>query len=73
VTPIGIVRARGARRAAIRLLVEFGREHGCTVVAEGIEWEEQRDALVACGVPLAQRFCLGGPVPVERALAGGAN
>ncbi|WP_430783629.1 EAL domain-containing protein [Actinoplanes sp. G11-F43] len=59
----------GARRASIRSLVEFSREHGCVVIAEGIESAPQRDALAACGVPLGQGFYLGRPVPVERALA----
>ena len=60
------VEDEGARRAAIRSLVQFAGEHGCTVIAEGIESERQRDALAACGVPLGQGFFLGRPVPVER-------
>ncbi|MGC9670016.1 EAL domain-containing protein [Planosporangium sp. 12N6] len=67
------VEAENARRASIRSLVEFAREHGCTVIAEGIESAQQRDALVACGVPLGQGFYLGRPVPVERALADAAS
>jgi EAL domain-containing protein (putative c-di-GMP-specific phosphodiesterase class I)/cellulose synthase/poly-beta-1,6-N-acetylglucosamine synthase-like glycosyltransferase len=59
-----------ARQAAIRALVEFAEQHGCTVIAEGIETAAQRDALVACGVPFGQGFYLGKPVPVERVLAG---
>jgi EAL domain-containing protein (putative c-di-GMP-specific phosphodiesterase class I)/cellulose synthase/poly-beta-1,6-N-acetylglucosamine synthase-like glycosyltransferase len=59
-----------ARQAAIRALVEFADQHGCTVIAEGIETAAQRDALVACGVPFGQGFYLGKPVPVERVLAG---
>ncbi|WP_436525391.1 EAL domain-containing protein [Actinoplanes sp. HUAS TT8] len=59
-----------ARQAAIRTLVEFAEQHGCTVIAEGIETAAQRDALVACGVPFGQGFYLGKPVPVERVLAG---
>ncbi|GAA3933684.1 EAL domain-containing protein [Actinoplanes auranticolor] len=67
------VEAEGARRASIRSLVEFAREYGCTVIAEGIESAPQRDALVGCGVPLGQGFYLGRPVPVERALADAAS
>ncbi|MET0492940.1 MAG: EAL domain-containing protein, partial [Actinoplanes sp.] len=67
------VEAEGARRASIRSLVEFAKEHNCTVIAEGIETARQRDALVACGVPLGQGFYLGRPVPVERALADAAT
>jgi EAL domain-containing protein (putative c-di-GMP-specific phosphodiesterase class I)/cellulose synthase/poly-beta-1,6-N-acetylglucosamine synthase-like glycosyltransferase len=66
------VEAEGARRASIRSLVEFARENNCTVIAEGIESAQQRDALAACGVPLGQGFYLGRPVPVERALADAA-
>ena len=67
------VEAEGARRASIRSLVEFARDNGCTVIAEGIESAAQRDALAACGVPLGQGFYLGKPVPVERALADAAT
>ncbi|HEX8626642.1 MAG TPA: EAL domain-containing protein [Catenuloplanes sp.] len=67
------VETEDARRASIRSLVEFARKHGCTVIAEGIESERQRDALVECGVPLGQGFHLGRPVPVERALADAAS
>jgi EAL domain-containing protein (putative c-di-GMP-specific phosphodiesterase class I)/cellulose synthase/poly-beta-1,6-N-acetylglucosamine synthase-like glycosyltransferase len=63
------VETEAARQASIRSLVEFAREHGCTVIAVGIESARQRDALVECGVPLGQGFYLGRPVPVERALA----
>jgi EAL domain-containing protein (putative c-di-GMP-specific phosphodiesterase class I) len=67
------VEAEGARRASIRSLVEFATVHGCTVIAQGIESAQQRDALVECGVPLGQGFFLGRPVPVERALADAAS
>ncbi|GLY05520.1 MULTISPECIES: EAL domain-containing protein [Actinoplanes] len=63
------VETEEARRASIRSLVEFAREHDCTVIAEGIESSGQRDALAACGVPLGQGFYLGRPVPAERAVA----
>ncbi|WP_433791531.1 EAL domain-containing protein [Actinoplanes sp. CA-252034] len=67
------VETEGARRASIRSLVEFARENGCTVIAEGIESAPQRDALAACGVPLGQGFHLGKPVSLERALADAAT
>jgi EAL domain-containing protein (putative c-di-GMP-specific phosphodiesterase class I) len=67
------VETEGARRASIRSLVAFAGEHDCTVIAEGIESAQQRDALAACGVPLGQGFFLGRPVPVERALADAAS
>ncbi|MBL7257215.1 EAL domain-containing protein [Paractinoplanes lichenicola] len=64
------IETSGARQAAIRALVQFADQHGCTVIAEGIETAAQRDALVACGVPFGQGFYLGKPVPVERVLTG---
>jgi EAL domain-containing protein (putative c-di-GMP-specific phosphodiesterase class I) len=67
------VESEGARRASIRSLVEFARVHDCTVIAQGIESAQQRDALIECGVPLGQGFFLGRPVPVERALADAAG
>jgi EAL domain-containing protein (putative c-di-GMP-specific phosphodiesterase class I)/cellulose synthase/poly-beta-1,6-N-acetylglucosamine synthase-like glycosyltransferase len=63
------VENEGARRAAVRSLVQFAGEQGCTVIAEGIESEAQRGALAGCGVPLGQGFYLGRPVPAERATA----
>jgi len=72
-TTLSGVEAEGARRASIRSLVEFAREHDCTVIAQGIESAQQRDALVECGVPLGQGFYLGRPVPVDRALADAAT
>lgn len=56
----------GARRAFVRMLVEFAREHGCQVIAEGIETEAERDALRDAGVDLGQGYYLGRPVPVDR-------
>jgi EAL domain-containing protein (putative c-di-GMP-specific phosphodiesterase class I)/cellulose synthase/poly-beta-1,6-N-acetylglucosamine synthase-like glycosyltransferase len=67
------VETEGARRASIRSLVEFAGVQGCTVIAQGIESAQQRDALIQCGVPLGQGFYLGRPVPVERALADAAS
>jgi EAL domain-containing protein (putative c-di-GMP-specific phosphodiesterase class I) len=60
---------RPARRASIGSLVEFAREHDCVIIAEGIQSEQQRDALAECGVPLGQGFYLSRPVPMARALA----
>ncbi|MFI5933816.1 EAL domain-containing protein [Actinoplanes sp. NPDC051494] len=67
------VETEQARRASIRSLVDFARKNGCTVIAEGIESAQQRDALAECGVPLGQGFYLGRPVPLERALADAAG
>jgi EAL domain-containing protein (putative c-di-GMP-specific phosphodiesterase class I)/cellulose synthase/poly-beta-1,6-N-acetylglucosamine synthase-like glycosyltransferase len=72
-TALAGVETESARRAAVRSLVQFAGEHGCTVIAEGIESEEQRAALDGCGVPLGQGFYLGRPVPAERATATAAS
>ncbi|WP_281419687.1 EAL domain-containing protein [Paractinoplanes toevensis] len=63
------VETETARQAAIRSLVEFARANDCTVIAEGIESAQQRDALVECGVPLGQGFFLGRPAPAGQAAA----
>jgi EAL domain-containing protein (putative c-di-GMP-specific phosphodiesterase class I) len=67
------IEAENARRASVRSLVEFARVHSCSVIAQGIESAEQRDALIECGVPLGQGFYLGRPVPADRALADAAT
>jgi EAL domain-containing protein (putative c-di-GMP-specific phosphodiesterase class I)/cellulose synthase/poly-beta-1,6-N-acetylglucosamine synthase-like glycosyltransferase len=67
------VESEGARRAAIRSLVDFARDNDCTIIAEGIETAGQRDALVDCGVPLGQGFYLGRPAPAENASASTAR
>jgi EAL domain-containing protein (putative c-di-GMP-specific phosphodiesterase class I)/cellulose synthase/poly-beta-1,6-N-acetylglucosamine synthase-like glycosyltransferase len=55
-----------ARQAFVRTLVAFAEEHGCQVIAEGVETEGERDALADAGVHFAQGYLLGRPVPVER-------
>ena len=55
-----------ARKAFVRTLVTFGEEHGCQVIAEGIETEAEKEALRDAGVQLGQGFLLGRPVPVDR-------
>jgi EAL domain-containing protein (putative c-di-GMP-specific phosphodiesterase class I)/cellulose synthase/poly-beta-1,6-N-acetylglucosamine synthase-like glycosyltransferase len=67
------VEAEAARRAFVRSLVDFARDHDCTVIAAGIETAVQRDALLECGVTLGQGFYLGRPVPVDRTPARGAR
>jgi EAL domain-containing protein (putative c-di-GMP-specific phosphodiesterase class I)/cellulose synthase/poly-beta-1,6-N-acetylglucosamine synthase-like glycosyltransferase len=54
-----------ARRAFIRTLVGFAQDHGCQIIAEGIETEAERDALRDAGVHLGQGYYLGRPVPVD--------
>jgi EAL domain-containing protein (putative c-di-GMP-specific phosphodiesterase class I)/cellulose synthase/poly-beta-1,6-N-acetylglucosamine synthase-like glycosyltransferase len=55
-----------ARQAFVGTLVGFAEDHGCEVIAEGVESEGERAALVDAGVHLGQGYLLGRP----RAVAG---
>jgi len=57
--------ARGGREASfVRMIIELARTLGVTVIAEGIETQEQVDALVLLECDLGQGFHLGRPEPV---------
>jgi diguanylate cyclase (GGDEF)-like protein/PAS domain S-box-containing protein len=49
----------------VAAVVALGRTLGVRVVAEGVETDAQRDALVALGCDLAQGYLLGKPAPPE--------
>jgi diguanylate cyclase (GGDEF)-like protein len=51
-----------AKRIIIGAVIEVGRELGLDVVAEGIETEAQRDALLAMNCPIGQGYLFGAPV-----------
>lgn len=53
----------GHVRALAAALTSFGFEIHCTVLAEGIETEDQLALLMALGVSLGQGFLLGRPAP----------
>jgi EAL domain-containing protein (putative c-di-GMP-specific phosphodiesterase class I) len=58
--------ARGGREASfVRMIIELARTLGVTVIAEGIETQEQVSALVALECDLGQGFYLGRPEPVR--------
>ncbi len=57
------------RRSLGAALVNFGREIGADIVAEGIETGEELNTLTALGVPLAQGYFLGRPADLETASA----
>ncbi len=62
--------ARGGREASfVRMIIELARTLGVTVIAEGIETQEQVDALVVLECDLGQGFHLGRPEPVRAELA----
>jgi len=49
------------RAALVDALLRYAQHAGSHIVAEGVETEEQLEALVRLGVPLAQGFLLGCP------------
>lgn len=53
------------RRSLVSGLAYFAIATGCQLIAEGIESEEERSALLELGVHLGQGFLLGRPAPVE--------
>jgi c-di-GMP phosphodiesterase len=56
-------------RVLIGLLVNLGKELGMTTVAEGIESQEQADALMELGVDKGQGYLVSPPVTFEKFLA----
>ncbi|MCK0196817.1 EAL domain-containing protein [Ancylobacter sp. 6x-1] len=55
--------------AIVRAMVNLGHDLGMTVLAEGIETEEQADLLVKLGCDEVQGFLFGRPMPAEGLLA----
>jgi EAL domain-containing protein (putative c-di-GMP-specific phosphodiesterase class I)/CheY-like chemotaxis protein len=53
------------RRSLVSGLAYFAAETGCELIAEGIEDEDERKALLELGVQLGQGFLLGRPEPSE--------
>lgn len=45
----------------VSYLCDYGRSHGITIVAEGVETTEMFDRLTSTGVPYLQGFCLYRP------------
>lgn len=65
---IGLVRdihADARRQALIAGMRYFAGQTGCTLLAEGIEVEEERATLERLGVTLGQGYLLGRPVRVD--------
>jgi EAL domain-containing protein (putative c-di-GMP-specific phosphodiesterase class I) len=56
------------KRELVELLGSMAGRMDAWVLAEGIEREEELDALVRLGVPLGQGFLLGRPAPERRGL-----
>ena len=60
-----------AREALVAGMVHFAAASGCELLAEGIETEHERRALVRLGVTLGQGFLLGRPEPAAGAAEAG--
>jgi EAL domain-containing protein (putative c-di-GMP-specific phosphodiesterase class I) len=70
--PMSITRnidSDGARRALAFALMQFAKEHGSAVIAEGVETAAELKALRTLGVTRAQGYFLGRPVPLSSAAA----
>lgn len=61
------IHADPARRALVQALSTFAREIGATTVAEGVEAEEEAEALRTLGVDHGQGWLFGVPRPRESA------
>jgi len=57
-----------ARRALARALISFAQDIQATIVAEGVETEDELKTLRVLGVSYAQGFYLGRPGPLEERL-----
>jgi sensor c-di-GMP phosphodiesterase-like protein len=55
--------------AIVEMLVGLAIDLQMTVVAEGIETEEQANALIACGVEQGQGYLVAAPLPLPKFLA----
>jgi EAL domain-containing protein (putative c-di-GMP-specific phosphodiesterase class I) len=53
-----------AKQALVAGMRQFARSTGCELIAEGVETENERTALVALGIRLAQGYLLGRPGPL---------
>ncbi len=63
VSELGTAREAGST-AVIRAILTLAHSLGMEVIAEGIETEQQRDALLALGCDHGQGFLLGRPQPI---------
>lgn len=63
----------GLDAVIVRNVLELAYELDLSVVAEGVERQEQADALAAWGCDAAQGWLFGRPAPQDRAARGGAR
>jgi EAL domain-containing protein (putative c-di-GMP-specific phosphodiesterase class I) len=60
------VGTRTIKRSVLNALVRMAADIGASVIAEGIETEDELRALTDLGVPYGQGFHLGRPVPIAQ-------
>jgi EAL domain-containing protein (putative c-di-GMP-specific phosphodiesterase class I) len=63
----GAVSGNGMDRGIVRAILAIAESAGMSVVAEGIETEEQRRALIDLGCPQGQGFLFARPMPARAA------
>jgi sensor c-di-GMP phosphodiesterase-like protein len=56
----------GSATAVVEMLVRLAKDLAMTVIAEGIEAEDQVQALLACGVEEGQGYLVSPPVPIAK-------
>jgi c-di-GMP phosphodiesterase len=56
----------GSTATIVEMLVKVARDLNMTVIAEGIETEDQARALSDCGVEQGQGYLVSPPVPVAK-------
>lgn len=62
------IHANAVKRSLLETFVIFAEKIGCTVIAEGIEEEEELDTLANIGVHYGQGYYLGRPVYPKQSL-----
>jgi EAL domain-containing protein (putative c-di-GMP-specific phosphodiesterase class I) len=60
------VHAHRPQRALAAALVSFADELGMSVIAEGVERQEEQDTLIELGVRLGQGYFMGRPAPLRK-------
>ena len=63
---VDTITSDGSTTAIVEMLVRLARDLAMTVIAEGIEAEDQVQALLACGVEEGQGYLVSPPVPIAK-------
>jgi sensor c-di-GMP phosphodiesterase-like protein len=63
---VDTITSDGSTTAIVEMLVRLARDLAMSVIAEGIEAEDQVEALLACGVEEGQGYLVSPPVPIAK-------